>query len=43
MTMICLYPSKKLLKAAIGQPLKYRETSQKRTGQGCRPYQRDFR
>ncbi len=27
MTMLALYPSKKELKAAIGTPLKYRETS----------------
>jgi hypothetical protein len=27
MTMICLYPSKKELKAAIGTKLKHRETS----------------
>lgn len=27
MTMLAFYPSKKELKAAIGQPLRYRETS----------------
>jgi hypothetical protein len=27
MTMLALYPSKKDLKAAVGQPLKFRETS----------------
>jgi hypothetical protein len=27
MTMLALYPSKKELKAAVGKPLRYRETS----------------